>query len=152
MRTPLFRPAAAQHGFSMIEVLVSVLVFSLGIIALIGLQATAVRVSSDARDRGTAAFLADQILARMLISDPATAASFAHHPVGATQCAPTGAASPNPTVSTWLLEVNRQLPNASAAQQQIVVGAAGQITVRLCWQRQNETPHQLVVSNQVQWQ
>lgn len=138
-------------GFTMIEVLVALLVFSLGILAMVSIQATAARMATDARDRAIATFLADQLLARMLISDPATAGSFAHKATGDLACAPGGAASVNPVVTAWLAEVAQQLPNASAAQQQIVVGAAGQVTVRLCWQNGNDPPHSMAVNNQVQW-
>lgn len=142
-----------EAGFTMIEVLVALLVFSLGVLALVAIQATAARLASDARDRAVATFLADQILARMLISDPATAGSFAHQPTGTTACNPSGTASTNATVTGWLAEVNQQLPNAGSALQQIVVNAgSGEVTVRLCWQNGNDPPRSLTVSNQVQWQ
>jgi type IV pilus assembly protein PilV len=153
MRSPCQPPRPAHRGFTVIEVLVALLVFSLGVLAMVSVQATAVRMSTDARDRATATFLADQILARMLISDPATAGSFAHRPDGTTSCAPSGTASANAAVTEWLAEVSRQLPNAPSTQQQIVVNTANSlVTVRLCWQNGNETPRNLVVTNQVQWQ
>lgn len=153
MGSPRIQPRPAQQGFTMIEVLVALLVFSVGVLALVDTQATAVRMATDARDRSTATFLADQLLARMLISDPTTAASFAHRASGTTPCTPSGAASANAVVTGWLAEVAAQLPNAAAGAQQVVVDVAtGQVTVRLCWQNGNETPRSLVVSNQVQWQ
>ncbi len=140
-------------GFTMIEVLVALLVFSLGVLALVAIQATAARMANDARDRAVATFLADQILARMLISDSTTAASFAHQATGTTPCNPSGAASTNATVVGWLAEVADQLPNAGSALQQIVVNAgSSEVTVRLCWQNGNDPPRSLTVSNQVQWQ
>lgn len=159
MRAHRCRPQAGAAcvrraaGFTMIEVLVSLLVFSLGVLALVQIQGTAVRLSSDARDRAIATFLADQLLARMLISDPATAASFAHKPGGSTACAPTGSASTNLRVTEWLAEVVQQLPGATSDQQQVVVNAAtGEVTVRLCWQNGNDPARSLAVTNQVQWQ
>ncbi|MDO9071738.1 MAG: type IV pilus modification protein PilV [Rubrivivax sp.] len=145
--------ALRMAGFTMIEVLVALLVFSLGVLALVQIQGTAVRMSGDARDRAIATFLADQLLARMLISDPATAASFAHNPGGSTACAPTGAASTNAVVTEWLAEVTDHLPGAAGALQQIVVNAAtGEVTVRLCWQNGSDPARNLAVTNQVQWQ
>ena len=145
-----------QHhcGFTLIEVLISLLVFSIGVLGLLGLQGGAVRFSTDAQQRADATFLADQLFGRMLISDPATIATFAHHPTGNTKCAPTGAASANAVVTEWLDEVTGLLgANATSNLQQIVVDpATGQVTVRLCWQNGNDPLHQLVVSNQVQWQ
>jgi type IV pilus assembly protein PilV len=142
-----------HRGFTLIEVLVSLLVFAFGVLGLVGLQGGAVRFSSDAQHRADATFLADQLLGRMLIADPATVATFAHYDGGTTKCAPTGAASTNPVVAEWLGEVVGALPKASANLQQIVVDAGtGQVTVRLCWQNGDDTAHQLVVSNQIQWQ
>jgi type IV pilus assembly protein PilV len=150
------RPPAPRRqvaGFTMIEVLVALLVFSLGVLGLVAIQATAARMANDARDKATATFLADQLLARMLISDPTTAASFSHNPTGTTPCNPGGSASANTTVTGWLEEVRQLLPNAPNNLQQVVVTAAtGEVTVRLCWQNGNETPRSLTVSNQVQWQ
>lgn len=149
------RPLSSHRrsaGFTMIEVLVALLVFSLGVLGLVAIQATATRMANDARDKAVATFLADQILARMLISDPTTALSFAHHATGTTACNPTGAASANATVTAWLAEVTQQLPNAVSTLQQIVVTAPNEVTVRLCWQNGEDAPRSLTVSNQVQWQ
>jgi type IV pilus assembly protein PilV len=141
------------RGFSMIEVLVSLVIFSLGLLALVSLQATALRMATDARDRTTAAFLADQLLARLLIADPTNAGAYAHYASGSTACAPSGQASADATVTGWLAEVTRQLPNATAEMQQVVVDAAsGRVTVRLCWQNGNDVPRSLSVTNVVQWQ
>jgi type IV pilus assembly protein PilV len=153
MRSRFARWKRCHAGFSMLEVLVALLVFSFGVLALVSLQAAAVRMATDARDRATAAFLADQILARMLISDPSTAATFAHLASGSTTCAPTGAASTNTVVTAWLTEVTRQLPNATTDMQQLIVDTAtGLVTVKLCWQNGTDTPRSLAVSNVVQWQ
>ena len=143
-----------NRGFSLVEVLVAIVVFSMGVLGLMRLQATAVRMSTDARQRAEATFLADQLLARMLISDPATAASFAHRPEGAVACAPTGAASTNAVVTEWLTQVAATLPRAVAAEQQVIVstGAATDVTVRLCWKNaEADTPHVFEITNRVQW-
>lgn len=143
-------------GFTMIEVLVSLLVFSVGVLGLVAIQATATRMANDARDRAVATFLADQLFARMLISDPTTATSFAHKATGTTACSPSGDASTNAAVTAWLEEVRLQLPNAGSALQQVVVTvsppAPPQVTVRLCWQNGEDARRSLTVSNQVQWQ
>jgi type IV pilus assembly protein PilV len=150
LRLPLHR----QHGFSLVEVLVAIVVFSMGVLGLMKLQATAVRMSTDARQRAEATFLADQLLARMLIADPSTAASFAHKPDGSVPCAPTGAASTNAVVADWLTQVTATLPRAAAAEQQVIVstGAATDVTVRLCWKNaETDTPHMFEITNRVQW-
>jgi type IV pilus assembly protein PilV len=55
----------SQAGVALIEVLVSVLLFSLGILGLIGLQTRAIGLSLDAEDRNRAALLANDIAATM---------------------------------------------------------------------------------------
>lgn len=155
MSRPSSRSRRSQGGFTLIEVLVSVLVFSVGILAVVGLQGTAIKLSTDARQRAEATFLADQLLARMLIADPATAASFAHHPNGTTTCAPTGAASTNVAVTQWLAEVTAAFPRAVESEQQIVVSGApaNEVTVKLCWKNgAGDMAHTLEASNRVQWQ
>jgi type IV pilus assembly protein PilV len=149
----LVRPPYSARGFTLLEVLVALLVFSFGVLALVGLQASALRLANDARDRGTATFLADQLLGRMLISDPTAANAFSHMPVGNTPCNPDGAASTHPVITAWLQEVAAQLPQADADYQQVVVNPAnGQVRVTLCWQPPGGTAHSLTVANQVQWQ
>lgn len=140
-----------QRGFSLIEVLVAVVIFSLGVIGLVRMQATAVRLSTDARQRAEATFLADQLLARMLISDPATASTFAHRPDGTVACLPSGAPSTNAAVVDWLAQVSAAFPRVSQDAQQVVVSGSD-VTVRLCWKNgDNDTPHSLEVNNRVQW-
>ena len=147
-------PRVPQSGFTLIEVLISILVCSFGILGAVALQASAIKMSTDAQQRAEATFLADQLLARMLIADPATAATFAHHPAGTTTCAPTGAASTNAIVTEWLTEVTSTFPRAATTEQQIIVSGtpANEVTVKLCWKNgESDTPHTLEVSNRVQW-
>lgn len=56
---------ASQSGVALIEVLVSILLFSLGILGLIGLQARAISLSVDAEDRNRAALIANEIATAM---------------------------------------------------------------------------------------
>ena len=138
------------RGFTLVEVMVALLVFSLGVLGLVGLQGGAVRFSSDARQRADATFLADQLMARALIADPTTLASFAHKPADAA-CVPTGNVSTHPTVTAWLDEVSALLPKADAAKQQVIVDAPNsKIIVRLCWQNGSDAQHQLAVTNVLQ--
>ena len=144
-----------QRGFTLMEILVSLLVFAFGVLALVGLQGAAIRFSTDAQLRADATFLADQLMGRMLIADRTNPASFQHHATVGAACAPSGAAAPaGSTVDDWLAEVTRVLPNATAANQQVVVDAATwKVTVRLCWRNGNEgTVQSLEVINVVQAQ
>jgi type IV pilus assembly protein PilV len=54
-----------QAGVVLLEVLVAALIFSIGILGMIGMQAASVTAVSDAKYRSEAAMVADQILARI---------------------------------------------------------------------------------------
>lgn len=55
----------AQSGIALLEALVAILIFSIGILALVGLQATAIKQSTDARYRAEAAALANELIGQM---------------------------------------------------------------------------------------
>ena len=54
-----------ENGVALLEVLIALLIFSFGILGLIGLQARAISVSTDAGDRNRAALLANDIASTM---------------------------------------------------------------------------------------
>ena len=53
----------------LIEVLIAVLIFSMGILGIVGLQASAVKASTDAKYRSEAGLLANELIGRMWVSD-----------------------------------------------------------------------------------
>lgn len=61
------RLAKSQTGVMLIEALIGILIFSIGILALIGMQAAAIRNTTDARYRSEAAFLANEIIGKMWV-------------------------------------------------------------------------------------
>lgn len=56
---------AAQQGVAILEALIAVLLFSFGILALVGLQASSMRLASDAKLRVDASYLANQKIGEM---------------------------------------------------------------------------------------
>ncbi len=58
-----------EAGVILIEVLVSILIFALGILGIIGLYAVTAKTSVDAAIRADAAQLADDVIALMQVSD-----------------------------------------------------------------------------------
>jgi type IV pilus assembly protein PilV len=59
-----------QAGVALLEALVSILLFSMGVLALVGLQGAMIKNSSDAKYRTEASYLAQQWVGRMW-ADPA---------------------------------------------------------------------------------
>ena len=64
-----------QAGLALLEVLVSILLFSLGVLGLVGLQARAISLSVDAEDRNRAALIANEIATAMWITKSVTVAA-----------------------------------------------------------------------------
>ncbi len=56
---------SSQKGVVLLEALIAILIFSMGILAVAGLQAAMVKNTSDAKYRADAAFIAQQALGRM---------------------------------------------------------------------------------------
>lgn len=60
---------SAQQGVVLLEALVAILIFSMGVLALVGLQAAMIKNTSDAKYRSEASFIAQQWIG-MMWSDP----------------------------------------------------------------------------------
>lgn len=127
------RTAASQRGSVLLEGMISILIFSFGILAIAGLQGSAINNSRDAKFRNDAAFLANQISAYMW-ADRNNLAAYGFNP-GAATCA-AGAAAPGTPANlvNWLTDVGATLPQATANRQRIVVGAGNLVTITVCWQ------------------
>ncbi len=134
---PLKRPmrerarATGMHGMMLIEALLGILIFSVGILGLVGLQAASMRNATEARYRTEAAYLANQIVGRMWIDRGIANANLANYVLTtATVCT----ASTATALQQWLCEVERTLPGitATVARPTITV-ATDTVTVTLRW-------------------
>lgn len=56
-----------QSGLALLEGLIAILIFSMAVLAVVGLQATAISKGSESQYRADAAFLANQLLAQMWV-------------------------------------------------------------------------------------
>lgn len=61
-----------QSGVTLIEVMVAILIFSVGLIGFVGLQARAIQVSTGAEDSNRAALLANEVSALMQLRQTTT--------------------------------------------------------------------------------
>lgn len=57
----------ATRGYVLLEALVAILIFSLGLLGMIGFQAASTRIVTDSRFRTEAAILADELIAKMAV-------------------------------------------------------------------------------------
>lgn len=147
-----FLASRRQRGVFLIEALLGILIFSLGILALIGMQAAAISAQSDARYRIEASNLTEQMQNNIWLSvdrsstaNLATSlAAFQHQATGtptSTSCAFSGTASTNALVIAWATAVQAAttgLPGSASTMQQIVVdtsgGAYNKVSITVCWQ------------------
>lgn len=125
-------PKAKQSGVALLEALVAILIFSIGLLGLVSLQARAIATTSDAKYRSDAAFLANKIIGVMW-GDKVNLAAYSSGSVAGNICDP-GVASANANAIAWLNEVSAALPGAATNRQRIVVDAAsGQVSIAICW-------------------
>lgn len=56
-----------QQGSALLEALIGILIFSMGILAIVGLQAASIKVTADAKDRTDASFFANEVIGQMWV-------------------------------------------------------------------------------------
>jgi type IV pilus assembly protein PilV len=125
-----------QQGMMLIEALLGILLFSVGILGLIGLQSVSIKNTTEARFRSQAGYLANQIVGRMW-ADRANLATYAL--TSGTTCSGTVTAQ----LKDWLCQVEKSLPGittAAATRPAIAVDTTtNTVTVTLHW-RVNDNP------------
>lgn len=128
-----------QSGAVMLEALLGILIFTIGIIGLVGMQASAMKMAADSKYRSEAAMFADQLINQMQSDNIANlAADYA----GA-------AGSGGPKYAAWVNDVTASgtgLPGASlAANLPVVTVVNNTVTITIRWQAPGETAaHRLV--------
>jgi type IV pilus assembly protein PilV len=122
IRRPL--RAARQAGVMLLEALIALLIFSLGILAIVGMQATAIQDLGEAKYRSDAAFLANQVIADMWSNSP----QLNTYAWGGSGSAPA-------QIQDWVTTVYSRLPGAANFPPTIAVGANNMVTVTVRWQQ-----------------
>ena len=117
--------ARRQSGSVILESMIAVLIFSLGILGIVGLQAASIKASTDARYRSEATLLANELIGRMWVSDrkaETLQANFSSPEGGAYQAwAWAGAADAGTTAAPASGTVLEALPGAAANPPKISV-------------------------------
>ena len=105
-----------QGGSTLIEVLVSVLLFSLAVIALLRVLGLAMRDSGDLEYRSVAATNADELIGRMWV-DRANLATYANAPAGAALAGlPNGWRTVTVAGNVVTVQISWQAPGAATAR------------------------------------
>ena len=95
-----FPAPTSERGVMLIEALVAILIFSIGILAVVGMQAVAIKDVTSAKYRSEAAFLVQELLSQMW-TDNGNIGSYAY----------TGAGMPPLKIRAWVNKVQSQLPD-----------------------------------------
>lgn len=144
-----------QQGVMLLEALVGVLIFSIGILGMVSMQAAAIQNSASAGYRTEASYLANQIISTMW-ADKDNLPSYVLNS-GNTSCVSGDSNSSNANVFNWLNHDVARLPGntpatggVSGLQQKIEVGAGNVVTVTLCWKSpKDNTTHNFIAKAQI---
>jgi type IV pilus assembly protein PilV len=134
----------AQSGVILLEALIGILIFSLGVLAMVALGATAVTVQADAQYRTEAMNLAERISSAIWTGvgrtvegdvDPDALVGYGQLE-GGDDCAFTGDDSTRQEVIDWVAAVRAGLPGSAEGMQQLAVNTArnNQVSITICWQ------------------
>ena len=136
-----------QAGVMLIEALIGILIFSIGILALLGMQGAAIKNTTDAKYRSEAALLASQIVGQMWV-DKDQLDSYKT----------TGGPALFPARDNWVTAVAQKLPGGITPQIQVgpdpVAGLADrEVRVTVQWQPsgdvQTNVVRQFVILNRI---
>jgi type IV pilus assembly protein PilV len=109
-----------QRGVTLLEVLVSVLVLSVGLLGYAGLQMISLKNNNSAYQRSQATLLTNDIMDRMRANRP----NLASYTVAM------GSTGTYPDVASWKLDVETALPDGDAS---IQVDMSGNATITIQW-------------------
>jgi type IV pilus assembly protein PilV len=142
---------AHSAGFALIEVLVAVLLFAIGILGIVGLQASMLQAQTDSKVRADAANLVDEVAALMWSQvnkgkpAPATLANIVQFK--------SGACAGDLTCNGWLTKVKSTLPGGALDQlsfDETVASSSdaeyGQVTIQLSWTMPNGASHKYIAT------
>lgn len=132
-----------QGGALLLEAMIAILLFSLGVLSLVGMQAMAVTNVSEAKYRTDASFYANQIIGQIWVNrDNIADYEFA-------------GGAPSTAVEPWLDQVTAALPGVADNPPEITI-AGSQVTVTIFWQSPEEAakdpqpdPHRYSVTTSI---
>lgn len=116
-------------GFTLLEVLVSIVVLSIGLLGMAGLIASGLKSNHMANYRGHATMLADDILDRMRANKTLAEASGFDTPLGAA-CTAAITTIEGYDCAEWKVAVASELPNGDGA---VAVDINGNATITIQW-------------------
>jgi len=123
------------RGIALIEVLVALLIFMLGVLGLVGLQTSMTRAQTESKARADAATLANEVIGRMWTDLDNLAAYNGSSCAGQARC------------SEWQDKVAGGLPGGTGAVG--VDTGTGDVTITITWTMPGGASHKYVTSTTV---
>lgn len=111
---PPSTPASSQQGVVLLEVLISILIFSIGILGIVGMQANMIKNTSESRFRADAAYVAQKRIGEMW-ADPGNLLTY--------------------------LENNTQINELPNGRRTVEQPSLGTFQVTVTWQQPGEAMH-----------
>jgi type IV pilus assembly protein PilV len=124
---------STQKGVMLLEALIGILIFSIGILALIAMQSVAVSQVRDAQYRTTASMLADRMMGELIVMRNTSATGYStiytNWQADVATALPAGTGTVIPTASALVsglqdirIVINWRAPSATANSNHVVVG------------------------------
>ncbi|WP_430388449.1 type IV pilus modification PilV family protein [Dyella sp. 20L07] len=131
----------------MLDALIAIVIFSIGIVGMVSLQSAAVNMASNAKYRSDAAMMAEQVIGQMWASD--------NNPLDGNLAtnfkSPAGASYKTWASTVTTITASGGLPGAAAKPPTITVDANNYVTVTIFWQAPSDSSaHQYVTTTQIQ--
>jgi len=129
--------ASHAAGFTLVEVMVAVLVMSIGLLGLASLQATSLRFNNDSSAQTQATYLASDMADRMR-ANVSKAAGYPAQAAGEnTSCYTTAGCTPDEMAANDIFEWNEALTDTLPAGQGAITALAGGLfTITVMWDEQ----------------
>ncbi len=122
-----------QAGSMLLEAFIAILIFSMGVLAIVGMQASAVKSATDARYRSDASLLANELLGQMWVTDR-TVATLQTNFQG-------GAGTDGASYTAWYSNVQATLPGSAVYPPVVTVDpATSLVTIAVNWKAPNDAP------------
>ena len=119
-----------QQGGGLIESLIALVVLSVGILGLVGMQANLLQQNTESRVRMQAGFLASSLLG-MAAANPENVGCYIVNSAASAACA---SADAQAQATGWTTEVMNGLPDAASVPPEVAYdNTSGQLVVTLRW-------------------
>ena len=118
-----------QRGAVLIEAMIGFLIFAVGVLGLVGIQASMSRAQNGAKIRADAVQLANEVVGLMWADSQPNHAKYT-----------IGGCAGHPPCQAWLAKVQRTLP-AGEGQVQFDAANLGEVQVLVKWTLPDEGPH-----------